>query len=85
MAIIIWLIMGGLAGWVASMIAGTNQSQGVVGNVVVGAIGALVGGWLMTAFGMSGATLSTFNLYSFIVAVIGAVIVLFIYRVLTKR
>jgi len=46
MDIIIWLVMGGLVGWIASMIMGTDAQQGIIPNVVVGIVGALIGGWL---------------------------------------
>ena len=85
MAIIIWLIMGGLAGWVASIIVGTNKTQGLLGNIIVGVLGAVVGGWLMATFGQNSADLTTFNWYSFFVATGGAVVLLFIYRLLTKK
>jgi uncharacterized membrane protein YeaQ/YmgE (transglycosylase-associated protein family) len=83
MGIIGWLVLGGLAGWVASMIAGTNGSQGPFGNIIIGIIGAFIGGFVVNLFGGSGVT--GFNIWSFIVAVIGAVILLFIWKALTGR
>jgi len=77
-----WIILGGLAGWVASMIAGTNARMGLVANVVVGIIGAVVGGFVMHFLGGAGVT--GFNLYSFGVALLGAVITLFIGRSLFR-
>ena len=82
MSLLAWIIFGGLAGWIASMIAGTNRQQGVVMNIIVGIIGAFLGGLLMSFFGKSGVT--GFNLYSALVAIIGAVILLFVYRSLTR-
>jgi uncharacterized membrane protein YeaQ/YmgE (transglycosylase-associated protein family) len=78
MSIIGWIILGGLAGWVASMIMGNNAEQGVLGNVIVGIIGGLLGGFIFGMFGGSGVT--GFNIWSFVVAVIGAVIALWIMR-----
>ena len=52
----------------------TNEEQGAVGNVIVGIIGAIIGGWLMQAFGASGT--NGFNLYSLLVAVLGAIVLL---------
>jgi uncharacterized membrane protein YeaQ/YmgE (transglycosylase-associated protein family) len=72
MGIISWIIFGGLAGWVGSMIMGTDGSQGLLLNVVVGIIGAMVGGFVFSFLGSSGVT--GFNLYSFGVAVVGSVI-----------
>lgn len=78
-----WIVLGGLAGWVASMIAGTNARQGLLGNIVVGIVGGLVGGFIFGLFGGSGVT--GFNLWSFLVALVGAVILLFIWRAITGR
>jgi len=85
MSIIIWIIMGALAGWIASIITGRNASQGAIGNIVVGILGAFLGGWLMNMFGQGGADLGTFNLYSLLVAVGGAVLLLFVYGMITRR
>ncbi len=70
MGVIIWIVFGGLVGWVASMIMKTDAEQGVLLNVIVGVIGAVVGGWLMSFFGQSG--VEGFNFYSFLVALLGA-------------
>jgi uncharacterized membrane protein YeaQ/YmgE (transglycosylase-associated protein family) len=78
MGIIAFLVLGGIAGWVASLIMGTDASQGVVMNIVVGVIGALIGGLLFNAFGNAGVT--GFNLYSLIVATLGAIIGLYVVR-----
>ncbi len=75
-----WIILGGLAGWVASMIAGTNARQGLIGNIVVGIIGAFVGGFVFSFFGGYGVT--GFNLYSFGVALVGAVLTLALRKML---
>ncbi len=83
MNFIVWLIFGALAGWVASMIMKTDKQMGTIGNIVVGIIGAFVGGFLAQLFGKSGIT--GFNIRSFIVAVIGAVIFLAIFRAVRKR
>lgn len=81
MGIIGWIILGGLAGWIASMIAGTDRKQGLLGNIVVGIIGAFVGGFIFNLFGGAGVT--GFNIWSFIVTVVGSVILLFIWKALT--
>lgn len=78
MSILVWIIFGGLVGWVASMFMGTDGQQGILLNVVVGIIGAVFGGWIMTFFGQSG--VSGFNFYSFVVALIGAVVLIFIVK-----
>lgn len=78
MGIIAWIILGGLAGWIASMIMKTNEEQGVFMNIVVGVVGALVGGFIVQLFGGEG--VSSFNLYSLLVATFGAVVLLAIIR-----
>ena len=78
MGIIAWIVLGGIAGWLASMIAGNNASQGLLGNIIVGIIGAFIGGFVFSLFGGSGVT--GFNLWSLLVAVAGATLLLFILR-----
>ena len=80
-SIIVWIIVGGLAGWVASKIVGTDKSQGAVGNIVVGIVGALVGGFLVGLLGGTGFT--GLNIWSFLVALLGAVVLLFLWKAIT--
>ena len=82
MGIILWIIFGGLVGWIASLIMKTNAQQGIFLNILVGIVGALVGGWLMSFFGKSG--VGGFNLYSFLVALLGAVILIGIVKLLRR-
>ncbi|MFZ2125735.1 MAG: GlsB/YeaQ/YmgE family stress response membrane protein [Candidatus Saccharimonadales bacterium] len=81
MGIISWIILGGIAGWIASMIAGTDARQGLLGNIVVGILGGLVGGFALNMFGGEGVT--GFNLYSLLVALLGAVILLWIWKMVS--
>jgi len=83
MGFIAWIILGALAGRIASMIMKTNAEQGAIANVIVGIIGAVIGGFLMQLFGASG--VSGFNLYSLAVAIGGAVLLLAIYRAFSSR
>ena len=83
MNIIIWIIFGALAGWVASMIAKTNAQQGIIANIVVGVVGAFIGGYLMQVIGKTG--VDGFNIKSFIVAVVGSVILLVVYKLVSGR
>ena len=76
--LIFWIVLGGLAGWIASMIMGTDARMGAGANIVVGIIGAIIGGLLMNAMGGQGVT--GFNLYSILVAIGGAVILLLLVR-----
>jgi uncharacterized membrane protein YeaQ/YmgE (transglycosylase-associated protein family) len=74
MGIILWIVFGALVGWVASLIMNTNSQQGAVLNVVIGIVGAFLGGELMSFFG--GTEVMAFNVYSFFVALAGAVILI---------
>ncbi len=82
MGIILWIIFGALVGWIASLVMKTDQQQGLVLNIVVGIVGAVLGGWLMSFFGESGVT--GFNLYSFIVALVGAIVLITIVKALRR-
>lgn len=74
--IILWIVLGALAGWIASMIMGRDAQMGPLANIIVGIVGALIGGFIMNFFGQSGAT--GFNLWSLIVATLGAIVLLFL-------
>ena len=76
MGIVIWILFGIIAGWVASLITGTRT--GLLGDMVTGILGALLGGFLFSLFGATGVT--GFNLYSFLVAVLGAILLLWIFK-----
>lgn len=78
MGILGWIILGGLAGWLASYVAGTNASMGIVANIVVGIVGALLGGLLFSWVG--GAGITGFNVWSLFVALIGSIVLLLIAR-----
>jgi uncharacterized membrane protein YeaQ/YmgE (transglycosylase-associated protein family) len=82
MSIIGWLILGLIAGFIASRIyAGTGQ--GAVLDIVLGVVGAFVGGFVFNLFGAEGVT--GFNIYSMVVAIIGAIVVLWIYHAVAGR
>ncbi len=82
MGILTWIIIGGLAGWLASIVMKTNASMGLLANIAVGIIGAFLGGFVFSLSGGSGVT--GFNLYSLLVATIGAVILLAIVKFFTR-
>lgn len=80
MGIITWLLLGLAAGWIASVVMGTNSRQGMLMDIVLGIVGAFVGGFLMNLFGQSG--VSGFNVYSIVVATLGAIALIYMGRVL---
>lgn len=81
MGIVLWIIFGALAGWIASMIMKTDA--GAMMDIIMGIVGAVVGGFIMNLLGQSGVT--GFNLYSMIVAVVGAIVVISIGRMMRGR
>lgn len=82
MGLLSWIILGGLAGWVASIIMKRNESMGIFANILVGVIGAFIGGLVVNLIGGQGIT--GFNIGSFLVALVGSVILLAIVN-LVKR
>ena len=84
MGIIAWLIFGGLVGWIASMIMGTDAQQGILLNIIVGIVGAFLGGLVASFLGLGGVS-SFFNLWSWIIAIIGAVVLIWLVRLFTGR
>ena len=80
MDIILWIVLGAIAGWIAGLIMKSNH--GVLEDIILGIIGAFIGGFIMNSLGQTGIT--GFNVYSLVVAVIGAVVVIFIGRLLHR-
>ena len=78
MGIILWLIIGGIIGWLASIIMRTDAQQGILLNIVVGIVGAFLGGFIFSLLGIGGSNInnSDFSLSSLIVSFLGAVILL---------
>lgn len=76
--LLLWLILGALSGWIASKIMGTGAQQGLLLDIVVGIVGAFLGGILMNVLGFAGVT--GFNIYSLFVAIIGAIVLLAIVK-----
>jgi uncharacterized membrane protein YeaQ/YmgE (transglycosylase-associated protein family) len=83
MNLLLWIVLGALAGWVASLIMKTDEQQGALMNIVLGIVGALVGGFIMSLFGLEGVT--GFNLYSILVSIFGAVILVWIGRMVLRE
>ena len=83
MGIILWIILGALAGWIASKIMGTDRRQGIIADVIIGIIGANIGGYVASLLGMGG--VNGFNLYSLIIAVVGACLLIWILSLFRRR
>ena len=82
MGIIAWLVLGLIAGFIASKVV-NKTGEGLIMDIVLGIVGAVVGGWLFTRLGYAGVT--GFNIYSMLVAVVGAIVVLLIYHFVVRR
>ncbi|ALN85493.1 transglycosylase associated family protein [Lysobacter capsici] len=78
MGIIIWLVVGGIIGWIASLLMRTDGQQGIFLNIVVGIVGAFIGGWLGSLLGMGGSDINdgNFSLGGLIVSLLGAIVLL---------
>jgi len=81
MSILAWIILGLIAGFIGSKIV-NKSGEGIVMDIVLGIVGALLGGWLFNRFGSAGVT--GLNLYSLLVAVIGAVVLLVVYHMIRR-
>jgi uncharacterized membrane protein YeaQ/YmgE (transglycosylase-associated protein family) len=82
MSFIAWIVLGLVAGFIASKIV-NKSGEGMLMDIILGIVGAVAGGWLFNMFGMPGVT--GLNLYSLVVAVIGAAVFLIVYHALTRR
>ena len=86
MNLIIWLIVGGVIGWIASLIMKTDAQQGLALNVVVGIVGALIGGWLLSPLvGAGTLNQGDFSLAGLLVSLVGAIILLFVVNLIRGR
>lgn len=85
MGFIVYLIVGGIVGWLASIIMGRNNQMGIILNVVVGIIGAILGGWLISPLVGVGTIADGLTVGSFLVSLIGAIILLAIVGLFTGR
>ena len=74
--IIVWVILGGIAGWIASLV--TSSSRSIVGDILLGILGAVLGGWIMALVGGQGVT--GFNVSSLVVAILGSIVLIWISR-----
>lgn len=76
MSFILWLIVGGIVGWLASLIMKTDAQQGILLNVIVGIVGAFLGGWLISPLVGMGTINEGFSIGSLVVSLLGAIILL---------
>lgn len=76
MNVILWVVFGAVAGWIASLVMKTDRQQGWLLDIVLGIIGAVVGGFLMNLVGAPGVT--GFNIYSMLVSIVGAVVLIWV-------
>ena len=86
--IIAWIVLGAIAGWIAGMLVKGDERWGAIGHIVLGIVGAFVGGFLANVLGLSPGPAGggdVVNIYSIVVAVIGAVIVVLLVNMLTRR
>jgi len=81
MSFLAWIVLGLIAGFIGSKIV-NKRGEGIFLDIILGIVGALVGGWLFTTFGASGVT--GVNLYSLVVAVLGAIVVLVVYHAIRR-
>ena len=81
MSFVAWIVLGLLAGFIGSKLV-NKRGEGFILDILLGVVGAVVGGWLFNRFGASGVT--GLNLYSLLVAVVGSVVVLFVYHAIRR-
>lgn len=82
MGILSWIVLGGIAGWIGSILI-NRTGEGVFRDIVLGIVGGITGGWIFAALGSTGVT--GFNLWSLFVAVVGAVVILSLYHAIVRR
>ena len=83
---IIWIIVGGIIGWLASIVMRTDAQQGTLLNIIVGIVGAFLAGLVLTPlFGVGNINSGDFSLPSLLISLLGAIILLALYRMMTRR
>ncbi len=81
--ILLWILFGALAGWIASLITGKDSQMGALANIVIGIVGAAIGGWIAGFFGIG--TVAGFDLISVLIAVGGSVLLLAIINLIKRN
>ena len=82
-SLIVWVIVGAVAGWLASIVMKTNGQQGLFADIIVGVVGGVIGGFLFNALGVGGAV-TGFNVTSLVVAFVGAIVLLVVIRAFSR-
>jgi len=85
MNLLVILLLGGLAGWLASMVTARDSEMGILWNIVVGVVGAFLANWLLAPVLGVAATLSEFSLSGFLMSVLGAIVLLIIVNLFTRK
>ncbi len=85
MGIIAWLVIGALAGWIASMVVPGDEGYGWIGGLIAGIVGAIVGGWLLAMLTNQKDWLTGINISTLIAAIVGAIIVVFVWKAVARR
>jgi uncharacterized membrane protein YeaQ/YmgE (transglycosylase-associated protein family) len=85
MGIIAWIVVGAIAGWVASRVVPGDEGYGVLGGLIAGIVGAVVGGWLFALVTNNQDWTTGIDIPTIIAAIVGAIIVVFVWNMVTKR
>ena len=85
MSIIAWIVVGAIAGWIASKVVPGDEGYGVLGGLIAGIVGALVGGWLFSLLTGNEDWLTGIDIPTILAAIVGAIIVVFVWNMITKR
>ncbi|MCL2323884.1 MAG: GlsB/YeaQ/YmgE family stress response membrane protein [Oscillospiraceae bacterium] len=82
MSIIIWIIFGGVVGWLANVVM-KGSGIGIIGNIIIGIVGSFLGGWIASLLGLG--TITGFNLWSLLIAFLGSCLLIFIISKVFKK
>ncbi len=83
MGLITWIILGGISGWIVSLIVKTDGDQGILGNIMVGIVGAMIGGFIGTK--LFDSTVTGFNISSVVLSVLGGLVFVFVWGLITGK
>jgi len=83
MILVIWIVFGGIVGWIASMITHNNKGMGIISNIIVGLIGSALGGWIASLIGWG--TINKFSIGGMIIAILGTVLLLSVFNLIRGK